>query len=158
MGYRSNGVYKLQRLLLPNDGIELEEYIYDYCMKYTNLKDVNDDYIQQTYNTKLNEICYNLNQRNSPLLLVNIMSGKVKLCQLPYATADILNPVLWEPIIKKREYIDYKKNNLATTDAYKCRKCGERKCSTNHIQTRSADEPMTIVVLCRSCNHSFRIY
>ena len=68
------------------------------------------------------------------------------------------NSLIIYPIIKKQEYITFKKNNLSTTNAYKCRKCGQRKCTTHHVQTRSADEPMTIVVLCENCNNTFRIY
>ena len=155
--FRLNGIYELQKFLLPNYAIELEKHIYDYCSSYVNSKDVDDQYVLQIYNTKLYEICFNLNQRNSPLLIVNIMTGVIQLSQLPSAGPDILNPVLWGPIKKKREYIQFKKDNLATTKAYKCYKCGQRKCSLYHIQTRSADEPMTIIVMCQNCNNSFRI-
>ena len=29
------------------------------------------------------------------------------------------------------------------TDQFKCRKCGSRSCSYYEVQTRSADQPMT---------------
>lgn len=32
------------------------------------------------------------------------------------------------------------------TDQYECRKCHERKCTYIEVQTRSADEPMTVFV------------
>lgn len=35
----------------------------------------------------------------------------------------------------------------AETDAFKCGKCGQRKTRYYQMQTRSADEPMTVSVL-----------
>lgn len=32
----------------------------------------------------------------------------------------------------------------AETDAFKCGRCGQRKCTYYQMQTRSADEPMTV--------------
>jgi DNA-directed RNA polymerase subunit M/transcription elongation factor TFIIS len=155
--FRKDGLCSLQKLLLPSHALELESCIYNYTKKYMNSKDVPDQWREQTYNTKLSQLQFNLNQKNSPMLLVHILSGEIKISYLPYAKADELNTVLWEPINKKREYIEYKKNNMATTTAYKCRKCGERKCTDHQMQSRSADEPMTIFVECQNCFHHFRI-
>lgn len=155
--YRLRGIYDLQKFLPPTMGVELEKHIHIYCTKYMNLKDVNVNLTKVVYNTKLSEICFNLEQENSPYLLLNILQNELLLSKIPYATADVLNPLLWDPIIKRREYCEYKRNNMATTDAYKCRKCGERKSSTYQLQTRSADEPMTIFITCENCKHSFKI-
>ena len=46
-------------------------------------------------------------------------------------------------------------NNMATTDLYKCYKCGERKATSYQMQVRSADEPMTIFVTCLVCYNTF---
>ena len=54
---------------------------------------------------------------------------------------------------KKKEY---KKNNMAATNLYKCYKCGERKCQVMQMQTRSADEPMTNFVTCLVCHNNFK--
>lgn len=155
--YRNNGLKNLQKLLLPKHAIELEKCIHDYSLSYIHLKDVDEKWLEVTYNTKLSELCYNLDQKKSPLLLVNILLNKITISGLPFAGPDILNPVLWDPIIKKQEYINFKKNNLATTDAYKCKRCGKRKCSSRQVQVRAADEPMTIFVVCQHCNNKFRI-
>ena len=67
-----------------------------------------------------------------------------------------LNPSLWKAIIDKREWIEYKKKNMATTDIYLCKKCGKRKCTFYQLQTRSADEPMTTFVDCQVCGNSWK--
>lgn len=44
----------------------------------------------------------------------------------------------------------------ASTDAFQCSKCKERKCTYYQMQTRSADEPMTTFVTCVNCNNRWK--
>ncbi|KAI9102066.1 hypothetical protein K1719_023576 [Acacia pycnantha] len=44
----------------------------------------------------------------------------------------------------------------ATTDQFKCGRCGQRKCTYYQMQTRSADEPMTTYVTCVACNNRWK--
>lgn len=44
----------------------------------------------------------------------------------------------------------------ATTDQFKCGRCGQRKCTYYQMQTRSADEPMTTFVTCVNCNNHWK--
>lgn len=44
----------------------------------------------------------------------------------------------------------------ATTDQFKCGRCGQRKCTYYQMQTRSADEPMTTYVTCTVCNNRWK--
>lgn len=65
-----------------------------------------------------------------------------------------LQPDKWEILIQKESLRRLKLENLATTDHYKCPKCKTRKCTVTQVQTRSADEPMTILVKCVECGHT----
>lgn len=47
-------------------------------------------------------------------------------------------------------------NSGATTDAFKCGKCGKRQCTYYEKQTRSADEPMTVFITCQACGNKWR--
>ena len=67
-----------------------------------------------------------------------------------------LNPDNFEKIIKKKELEQYKKKNRATTNAFKCSKCKQRKCTVEEKQTRSGDEPATTFVTCMECGHQFK--
>ena len=49
------------------------------------------------------------------------------------------------------------KHTPVTEGVYKCRKCGGRKTRQNEMQTRSADEPMTIFIHCVTCGNSWKI-
>ncbi|KAI0519338.1 hypothetical protein KFK09_006782 [Dendrobium nobile] len=44
----------------------------------------------------------------------------------------------------------------ATTDQFRCGRCGQRKCTYYQLQTRSADEPMTTFVTCVNCNNHWK--
>ncbi|CAN0925981.1 Transcription elongation factor TFIIS [Linum grandiflorum] len=44
----------------------------------------------------------------------------------------------------------------ATTDQFRCGRCGQRKCTYYQMQTRSADEPMTTYVTCVNCNKHWK--
>lgn len=154
--YRRNGLKLLKTLILPHDAIALEYAIYDYICQDTDLKDTRD-YFPMLYNTKLSDLAYNLNQRNSPKLLLDIVNGEIDIKRLPFLSPEELNIIMWMPIIKKREYVNHKRNNRETTKAYKCYKCGERKCTVVEMLARSADEPMTQFITCQNCNYRFRI-
>lgn len=47
---------------------------------------------------------------------------------------------------------------LPTTTDVVCPKCGNREAYWWSIQTRSADEPMTLFFRCTKCNHTWREY
>jgi transcription elongation factor S-II len=49
------------------------------------------------------------------------------------------------------------KHAKVTPVLYKCRKCGGNKTTQFEMQTRSADEPMTIFINCVDCGNSWRI-
>jgi transcription elongation factor S-II len=156
--YRAKGQSYLAEYLPPVEAIRVEELVYSYATQYISCYNLNTTHFKSVYNSKIQDLYYNLNPMNSPTLLISILNKKIDLERLPYLSPEELNPTSWESIIKKRDFIEYKKNNTATSDAYECRKCKQRKCKVYSLQTRSADEPMTIFVQCEVCNTSWRIY
>jgi DNA-directed RNA polymerase subunit M/transcription elongation factor TFIIS len=77
----------------------------------------------------------------------------IDLNDISYLKPEEINPESWDEIIKRKKYNEDKKDNKVTTDVYKCRKCGERKCTVIQKQTRSADEPATTFVTCTICSN-----
>lgn len=45
----------------------------------------------------------------------------------------------------------------ASTDMFRCGKCGKRETTYYQMQTRSADEPMTTFITCVNCGHRFKM-
>ncbi|KAJ6865660.1 transcription elongation factor TFIIS-like [Populus alba x Populus x berolinensis] len=60
--------------------------------------------------------------------------------------------------IKEKALFDCERGGQAeaTTDQFKCGRCGQRKCTYYQMQTRSADEPMTTYVTCVNCNNHWK--
>ena len=49
------------------------------------------------------------------------------------------------------------KHAKVTSGVYKCRKCGGNKTTQFEMQTRSADEPMTLFIHCVNCGNQWRL-
>ena len=49
------------------------------------------------------------------------------------------------------------KHTKVTEGVYKCFKCGGKKTTQHEMQTRSADEPMTIFIHCVTCGNRWKI-
>ncbi|XP_052148297.1 transcription elongation factor TFIIS-like [Oryza glaberrima] len=60
--------------------------------------------------------------------------------------------------IKEKALFDCERGGApkATTDQFKCGRCGQRKTTYYQLQTRSADEPMTTFVTCVNCNNHWK--
>ncbi len=70
-----------------------------------------------------------------------------------------LNPERWDALIQLKSVRDknkYEQNMEAATDSFKCRKCRSTKCTYYELQTRSADEPMTIFITCLDCGTKWK--
>ena len=70
-----------------------------------------------------------------------------------------LNPDNWRSLIEqqvKRETKLLEGNKDMATDQFKCNRCNKRQCSYYEMQTRSADEPMTIFIRCLNCGKQWR--
>ena len=70
-----------------------------------------------------------------------------------------LFPEHWKHLIDEK----YRKNKVlyetkkeAMTDQFKCKKCGSRETCYYEMQTRSADEPMTIFITCLNCGNRWK--
>tara|TARA_B100000795_G_scaffold261036_1_gene237449 strand:- start:490 stop:1590 length:1101 start_codon:yes stop_codon:yes gene_type:complete len=79
--------------------------------------------------------------------------------ELANMTSQDLFPENWKQLIDEK----YKKNKIlyetkkeAMTDQFKCRKCGSRETCYYEMQTRSADEPMTIFITCINCGNRWK--
>ena len=155
--FRKKTIQLLMNYLPFESSNVLELAVFEFTKKYIYANDIDNDYLKSVYSSKINDIHFNI-QDESNNLLSNILNQKIELETIPYLQCNILNSQLWEPIIKKKEFIEYKKENMTTSDAYECRRCKVRKCKVFLLQTRSADEPMTVFIQCENCNSTFKIY
>lgn len=139
--------------------IDIEAGIFEYSLSYTIMNNYSFNLFSAIYNdVKINILSHIDNE--SPVynqdLLDDIINDKISCQHLGLAGPQELHPKRWEREKRKKEYSDYKKNNMASTDQYKCFKCGESKCKMTQMQTRSADEPITTFIICLVCHNTWR--
>jgi transcription elongation factor S-II len=111
------------------------------------------------YRTKTLDICANLDISNKRIgnktLTPALLDGGLDAHFVAFMTPHQLHPARWSKEMDKRRIAEDASNNQRVTDIYKCSRCGDRKSTTAQMQTRSADEPMTIFVTCLTCYKTF---
>lgn len=158
---RKYGLKKLLDHVSPVYAIQIEHGIIEFVMTQIS-KNHTDvvEFVSNMYQDKLNNIIANLDPINNPrvdnhTLLPAIEDGSIDPYLVPFMKPQQLHPQRWFKELKNRQDLEDSTNNKKVTDIYKCRKCGDRKSTTTQMQTRSADEPMTIFVTCVTCYNTF---
>ena len=96
---------------------------------------------------------------NNTYLLKEVKKGNIDLNKIAYLKPEELFPEHWEKYISKKNAIinfKYKENKYVVTDDYKCSRCKLTKCTYYTMQTRSCDEPETIIITCLNCNYTWK--
>jgi transcription elongation factor S-II len=159
--FRSNIRDKLN-LILENEKhcLNLEKGIYNYALKEaTNrkvLKKWDNPYFVQIYIDRLRSIYNNLSNKE---LINQIKDGSIKAHTIAFMTHQEMQPDKWKELIAAKTIRDthkFETNIEASTDTFTCRKCKSKKCTYMQIQTRSADEPMTLYVTCIECGNRWK--
>lgn len=92
-------------------------------------------------------------------LIERIKDGEFALDAIPAMTSYELYPEHWKELADRqliREQKILEGDKSRATDQYKCHRCGKRECTYYELQTRSADEPMTIFITCLNCGKRWR--
>ena len=142
-------------LLSSDEKLELEIAIYKFEENYISnnrlpIKLKNSIGLEKYLNIKYNLI-------NSPTLLNKIRSNEIEIKVLPWLDPYQLDSTYWQSHIDKRDKNRETIEKMATTNIFKCRKCGEMKCTTYQLQTASIDEPMTTFIHCKVCGNSWKV-
>jgi transcription elongation factor S-II len=160
--FRANVANKLSLFFLQKGGTEkhsanLEKGIHNWALKEaTNRKVVkkwDNPFFVQIYLDHLRSIYLNL--KNEKLTLIDqVVSGEIKSHTIAFMSHHEMHPEKWNEMIRLKSIRDKSKfevNLEACTDTFTCRKCKSKKCSYYQMQTRSADESMTVYVSCLDC-------
>lgn len=110
---------------------------------------------------KYRSIMFNIRDEKNPDLRKRVLLGEVKPERLV-----TMSPEEMASDERQRQIENIKEKALfecqrggeatATTDQFKCSRCGQRKCTYYQMQTRSADEPMTTYVTCVNCGKRWK--
>jgi transcription elongation factor S-II len=139
----------------------MERGIYNYSLREAKklkvVKKWDNHYFVELYSNRLRSIYINL--KNNTELLEHIKKDVLKAEDVAFFSHQQLNPKRWEKLIEEKMNRDKNKAEtkiVASTDAFKCRKCGSRETTYSQAQLRSADEPMTTFVTCISCGNRWK--
>ncbi|RWV84568.1 hypothetical protein GW17_00053707 [Ensete ventricosum] len=110
---------------------------------------------------KYRSIMFNLKDGNNTDLRRRVLMGEVKPEKLIAMTPEEMasdKRKLANEQIKEKALFECERGGppKATTDQFKCGRCGQRKTTYYQMQTRSADEPMTTFVTCVNCNNHWK--
>ncbi|KAJ4869079.1 Transcription elongation factor TFIIS [Raphanus sativus] len=110
---------------------------------------------------KYRSIMFNLRDSNNPDLRRRVLTGEVspeKLITLSGEEMASDKRKQETNQIKEKFLFDCERGQApkASTDQFKCGRCGQRKCTYYQMQTRSADEPMTTYVTCVNCDNHWK--
>lgn len=145
---------------------ELQEGIFEHICKEAEKRHVichwNNPLFNTMYNEKQRSIWGHLNKdspRFNSRLFDRYIDGEFTMKELGHMTDYELQPENWikltnEQLEREQNILEGNKGN--TTDIYKCGRCKKRECSYYMLQTRSADEPMTIFITCHNCGNRWR--
>lgn len=157
------GVLKnlFQNHLNDNEIQDLEKAVYNSCIhdpgKYHVVCDWNYPLFQKLYQRKMRHICANLHPNcyiQNTKLLERYKKKEFTFVDLMTWTETEIFPELNKELAEKqfqREQRLLEGNKANATDQFFCTRCHKRQCTYYELQTRSADEPMTIFVQCVNC-------
>ena len=159
--FRWDGFSKLCKCIKHNDiAYKIELGIFEFTLVYVMMNNIEKKIIRAIYQSKIDDIIGNLDVENKHInnqtLYYSVISKYIDGQLIAFLSPEQLHPKKWEVLLKKRQLRFDKERSLATTNIYKCRRCGCNKCTVSMMQTRSADEPMTIFVTCTECYTTFK--
>lgn len=150
---------KLNLLLFdPQIAIDVEKGIFEFALIHININNLHHKFVAPVYLDKASDLIGNLSDNpniDNKTLKNKILTKEIKPQLVAFLSPEQLHPERWLSILTKKTYREEVEANMATTDLYKCRKCGERKSKVTEQQTRSADEPSTKFITCLICYNTF---
>ena len=146
---------------------DLEIGIYNWSIEYAGnhnmVKSWNNPKFVRMYLEKWRSIASNLDSKSyikNTRLIQRIKNKEFLPHELAYMNPENVFPEKWrevkEQYLKKFEHA-YENKQVAMTNLYRCSKCKQRQCSYYELQTRSADEPASLFILCINCGKSWRM-
>ena len=140
--------------------IALEKGIFEFSLIHTFMNNIQQKFVISVYIDKFDEIKNNINGNekiNNQTLKQAILNEEIRSELVSFLSPQQLHPKRWIELMSIKKYREDKENNTATTDLYKCRKCGERKSKVSQMQIRCADEPTSTFITCVVCYNTFVI-
>lgn len=154
-------VIYFKKRLTKDTVTKLEQLLYisliDEVKKLNIVPDWKNPQFRNQYSRKIRHICLNLHPDTYILnkgLYDRLQKKEFTLEEVTNFTETELFPERNKELAEKmfqREQRLMEGNKSAATDQFHCPRCHKRQCTYYELQTRSADEPMTVFIQCVNC-------
>lgn len=155
-----------EKILTKTGSQQLENAILEYTISTSQTRNIatswDNQYFRKIYINKSRSLYSNLKSDSyiqNTFLLKNVKKNTIKIDELPVLSFQALFPNHWKKIMDEKHNRDkwlYEDHAEAMTDQFRCGRCKSRECSYYELQTRSADESMTIFITCIKCGNRWR--
>jgi len=116
----------------------------------------------EKYRNRIRSRVSNLKDQKNPELRINVLLGGITPERLAVLTSEEMAS---KELKQQRSQLNSKAINeyqLAVdegtgTDLVQCKRCKQNNCAYTEVQTRSADEPMTLFFFCKSCGNRWKM-
>jgi DNA-directed RNA polymerase subunit M/transcription elongation factor TFIIS len=158
---------RMNQLLEPDQRTDLERGIYNAALQEANKRGTrrhweNPDFaeiykvVARRCLANLDPMAYVGNSR----LIKRLQDGEFPPHQVPFMSPRELYPEHWQELadeqLKRETTMLEGSSQEEGSDMFKCRRCGKSKTRYWEMQTRSADEPMTVFIRCLNCGKEWR--
>ena len=144
----------------------LENEMYKVSLKEAEQKHIIKDWsikmFVYVYNSIVRKIISNLFSNSyvkNTELMKRYKSKTISLVEICCMNHYNLYESKWKERIENQKNIEKRRiegNKSMATDQFLCTRCFKRECTYYEMQTRSADEPMTIFINCLNCGKNWR--
>lgn len=145
---------------------QIEKGIFNYTCKSSEKRKIvkkwENNSFKKIYLNKARSLYSNINPSsyiNNKNLINKLNNNEMKLNNLAFMTPQEIFPEHWKKMMDEKYNRDkylYESVQEAMTDQFKCSRCKSRKCTYYEMQTRSADEGMTLFVTCLTCGRRWK--
>lgn len=141
----------------------VEREVFNEALKYAQANGTrltwDSDAFRGVYGATARRVLVNLDPAVNPELRAALDGGGISARFLTTMRPEVLCPSKWADICERAE----KRNSLLASgdlfswsDQFQCSRCKLRKVRFFELQTRSADEPMTLFIMCGGCGHRWK--
>lgn len=131
---------------------DVEQGLFEFSNNFCNSAVEFRNLEEEVYVDKFNDIVYNCSQ---PSILDHILKNYGPK-EIAYLKPFELDPSKWSKIIERKTNSIQALLDLPTITSKPCKVCKCTQFFYRQLQTRSADEPMTIFHICRDCGQTIK--
>lgn len=139
---------------------ELERGLFEYTLTTIAINNkMQNSYCSSKYYHEMYNLCRNLDINDESVknnfLLQSITGGKYNSYDIAFMPSYLIHPKRYEIIFQKMLREDDAKYNMPTVEWDPCDECKNTTYRKYDRQMRSADEPVTIFIVCSNCGKTY---